>query len=104
MIYAEANVACVDYVDDCNMYCWLQWISLTIARLYLKSSLNTIFDPLREEVIVNFVQSTTYSDLSFLVATRRFLLESLSERLPIIVLLSQLGPDQTHIPFAASAS
>lgn len=64
MIYAEANDACVAYGDDCNMRCWLQWISLTIAMLYLRFSLNKIFDSLRPDVIVNFVQSTTYLDLS----------------------------------------
>lgn len=35
-----------------------------IAMLYLKFPVNEILSPLRAEMIVNFVQSTTYRDLS----------------------------------------
>ena len=64
MIYAEAYVVCVAYEDDCNMHGWFPWNSLMIAMLYLKFPVNEIFGPLRAEMIVNFVQSTTYRDLS----------------------------------------
>lgn len=64
MIYTKVNDVYIAYRDDCNIRCWLQWISLTIAILYLRFSLNKIFDSLRADMIVNFVQSTTYLDLS----------------------------------------
>ena len=103
MIYAEANVVCVAYEDDCNMHGWFPCNSLMIAMLYLEFSVNEMLGPLRAEMIVNFVQSTTYRTCQFLVATRRFLLESWVKdyRSSFDTLLTRSR--HTHILLAASA-